>query len=72
MPARLTFDARGETDLRSARTSHIALVKDRAEHDYNPGGQMQPDNSDLVVDFSVRRQSSNLFVDTPGHYQVTP
>ena len=70
VPVRLTFDARGETDLRPARTSHFALVKDRADYDYNPGGQMQPDSSDLVLYLTPGTQSTLLWVDTPGHFQV--
>lgn len=71
MPARLTFDARGDSDLRPAATSHMALVRDRAEHEYNPGGQMQPDSSDFVLGLLSRgAQRTSLFVDTPGHFQV--
>lgn len=68
MRARLTFDARGEFDLRPAITSHISLVRDKAEHDYNPGGQMQPDYSDLVLDCPM---NAVLFEDTRGHFQVS-
>lgn len=72
MPARLTFDARGEPDLRPAATSHIAWVRDCAEHEYNPGGQMQPDSSQQLCGFSVRTSHrTTLFVDTPGHFQVS-
>ena len=71
VPARLTFDARGESDLRPAATSHIALVRDRAEHEYNPEGQMQPDSSQHVFGLSLRgAHRTSLFVDTPGHFQV--
>ena len=71
IPARLTFDARGESDLRVAATSHIALVRDLAEHEYNPEGQMQPDSSQYVHGLSLRGvHRTTLFVDTPGHFQV--
>ena len=70
MASRLSFDARGETELRPANTSRFALLKDRADNDYNPGGQMQPDSNDLVKHFNRGRQSTFLSVDTPGHFQV--
>ena len=68
MPTRLTFDARGESDLRPAASSHIALVRDHADHEYNPEGQMQPDSSELVA--AMRPRGTSLLVDTPGHFQV--
>ena len=71
MFARLTFDARGEFDLRPAGTSHIALVRDKAEYEYSPEGQMQPESCDQLFGYRLQGKGTSLFVDTPGHVQVS-
>lgn len=45
---RLWFDARGDLDSRQPDCSFAAVVVDKPEHNYHPGGMMQPEVAQLV------------------------
>lgn len=66
---RLSFEARGEIDLRPAWSSYMALVVDKPEHEYNPGGQMQPELEDLLQALPGRHNCT-LSKDVRGHCQA--
>ncbi len=66
---RLCFDARGEADLRPPKTSNIALVEDKPEHEYNPGGAQQPEACTLLL--SARGHKYYHYITSYGHFQVT-
>ena len=66
---RVSFEARGELDLKAACTSHMALVVDKPEHEYNPGGQMQPEAEDLLKAVPGRHHCT-LSKDVRGHCQA--
>ncbi|DBA83305.1 TPA: hypothetical protein ACH3X2_006590 [Trebouxia sp. C0005] len=64
---RLCFDARGEADLRLPATSNIALVQDKLEHEYNPGGAQQAEANTLLR--SSKCDKYVYYVSTEGHFQ---
>jgi len=66
---RLCIDARGEPDLRIPQASYIALVEDKPEHEYNPGGVQQPEACTLLL--SARGSEYGPYVASNGHFQVT-
>lgn len=67
--ARLCFDARGEADLRPPKTSYIALVEDKPEHEYNAGGAQQPEACALLL--SAGGHECDDYITLYGHFQVT-
>ncbi|KAL0052498.1 hypothetical protein WJX82_003107 [Trebouxia sp. C0006] len=62
---RLCFDARGDLDLRQPGTSSAAVVVDRPEHNYHPGGMMQPKLCDLVQ--TARAEACELWINRRRH-----
>lgn len=65
---RLCFDARGDLDLRQPGTSSAAVVVDRPEHNYHPGGMMQPKLCDLVQ--TARAEACELWINRRRHTKV--
>lgn len=65
---RLCFDARGDLDLRQPDTSSAAVVVDRPEHNYHPGGMMQPKLCDLVQ--TGRAEACELWINRGRHTKV--
>lgn len=54
--------------MRRPQTSYIAFVIDKRQHDYNPHGIEQPEVSTNLK--TVAGHNCELFVDSPGHFQV--
>ena len=65
---RLCFDARGDLDLRQPDTSSAAVVVDRPEHNYHPGGMVQPKLCDLVQ--TARAEACELWINKRRHTKV--
>lgn len=62
---RLCFDARGDLDSRQADSSCAALVVDRPEHNYHPGGMMQPKLCDLIQ--TAKPEACELWTNSRRH-----
>lgn len=54
--------------MRRPQTSYIAFVIDKPQHDYNPHGTEQPEVSTNLK--TAAGHNCELFVDSPGHFQV--
>ncbi len=65
---RLCFDARGDLDSRQPYNSCAAVVVDKPEHNYHPGGMMQPKLRDLVQ--TAEAEAGELWTNNRRHAKV--